>query len=95
MATLHNFITLSDTEATLVSDPSKTGSGRDITLQNVNSSGYIYIGSSTVTSENYGYRIAANTAISFELPSQDEIFAVAQNDEMNLAVISITLENEN
>jgi hypothetical protein len=95
MATLHNFITLSDTEATQVSDSSKTGSGRDITLQNVNSSGYIYIGASTVTSEDYGYRIAANTAISFELPAQDELFAIAENDEMDLAVISITLESEN
>jgi hypothetical protein len=95
MATLHNFITLSDTEATLVSDPSKTGSGRDITLQNVNNSGYIYIGASNVTSEDYGYRIAANTAISFELPAQDELFAIAENDEMDLAVISITLESEN
>ena len=95
MATIHNFITLSDTEATQVSDSSKTRSGRDITLQNVNSSGYIYIGASTVTSEDYGYRIAANTAISFELPAQDELFAVAENDEMDLAVISITLESEN
>jgi hypothetical protein len=95
MATTHNLITLSNTEATQVSDSANTGSGRDITLQNVNSSGYIYIGASTVTSENYGYRIAANAAISFELPAQDELFAVSENDEMNLAVISITLESEN
>ena len=94
MATSHNFITLSSEEATQVSDLSKEGSGRDITLQNVNSSGYIYIGASSVTSEDYGYRIAANTAISFELPAQDELFAVAQNNGMDLAVISITLESE-
>ena len=92
MSTTHNFITLSNTTPVQVSEPSKDGPARDITLQNVNTSGYIYIGESSVTSSNYGYRISPNTAISFELLDQDEIFAISENNAMNLAVISVNLK---
>jgi hypothetical protein len=92
MATTHNFITLSNTTPVQVSEPSNDGPARDITLQNVNASGYIYIGDSSVTSSNYGYRISPNTAISFELLDQDEIFAISENNAMNLAVISVNLK---
>jgi hypothetical protein len=75
--------------------PVGTHSGMDITIQNVNSSGYIYLGvDSTVSSSNYGFRILPNHSISFELQEKDAFFAIASASDMNAAVIKISLETQ-
>ncbi len=68
-------------------------SGMDITIQNINPSGYIYLGSSNVSTTNYGFRIMPNHSISFELPGKDELYAISSTDNMKLAVIKINLES--
>ena len=73
--------------------PNGTHSGMDITIQNVNDSGHIYVGGEGVTSSNYGYRILPNHAISFELNGRDDLYIVAENADMNVAVIQIKLED--
>ena len=88
--TIHNLITLDGETATLLSPPN-THSGTDITIQNVNASGYIYIGSDSVNSDSYGYRILPNHAISFELDGQDEIYAYCATTT-TLNVIKVNLE---
>lgn len=65
----------------------------DITIQNVNESGYIYVGGNGVTSTNYGYRLMPNHAISFELSGRDAIYIVAELSEMQAAVIDMNLES--
>ena len=87
----HSLITLSNTTATRLT-PNGSHSGMDITLQNVNDAGYIYIGAEGVAIANYGYRIAPNTAISFELPGQDALFAIAATNGMKIAVLQVDLE---
>lgn len=89
--TTHNIFTLSDSTATRVSPPA-THSGVDITIQNINASGDIYIGSQSVDVENYGYKILPNHAISFELPSKDELYAVSSINSLLAAVIITGLE---
>jgi hypothetical protein len=64
----------------------------DITLQNVNSSKYVYIGSEGVTNANYGYRIPPNGSIGFELPERDSLYAIGEIDGLYLAVIKTGLE---
>ncbi len=91
MATNHNLFTLSSTVATRLT-PNGLHSGMDITLQNVNDNGYIYVGNESVSTTSYGYRIAPNTAISFELPGTDFLYAVAQTNGLKLAAIQINLE---
>jgi hypothetical protein len=66
--------------------------GLDFTLQNVNATGYIYIGGEGVTSSNYGFRILPNHSISFELSSPDALYALSSIDAMNVAMIQIGLE---
>jgi len=89
---LHNLITLSNLSTTRLS-PNGVHGGVDITIQNVNDSGYIYIGSnSSVASSDYGYRILPNHAISFELPGTDSLYAIASNNGMNVAVMITNLE---
>lgn len=82
---------LSNTTATRMTPPGAHG-GMDITLQNVNAAGYIYIGGEGVTSSNYGFRILPNHSISFELSSSDALYAISSVDAMSIAMIQISLE---
>ncbi len=90
---MHSLTTLSNTSATRLT-PNGTHSGIDITLQNVNASGYIYIGGdSEISDTNYGFRIMPNHSISFELPGKDELYAIASINEIKVAVIKTNLES--
>ena len=88
----HELRTLSDTTPSRLT-PLGTHSGMDITLQNVNDSGYIYVGiDENVTSTSYGFRIMPNHSISFELAGYDPLYAIAEADGLKLAMIQIDLE---
>lgn len=89
--TTHALITLSSDDATLLS-PAGVHSGCDITIQNVDSAEYVYIGGASVSTSNYGYRVSPNNAISFELPGKDALYAVASDDGVQAAVIITGLE---
>jgi hypothetical protein len=89
--TKHALTTLSNSTATQIT-PVGTHSGMDITLQNVNATGYIYIGSSSVSSTNYGFRIMPNHAISFELPGKNSLYAIASINNMKVAVLQTGIE---
>lgn len=88
---IHNLKTVGTSAVRLT--PIGAHSGMDITLQNVNASGYIYIGADeNVTSTSYGFRILPNHSISFELPSHDALYAVASDPNLKLAIIQTGLE---
>jgi len=89
--TQHSLTALSNATANRMTPPGSHG-GMDITLQNVNATGYIYIGGEGVTSSNYGFRILPNHSISFELSSNDALYAISSIDAMNIAMIQIGLE---
>jgi hypothetical protein len=88
----HSLITLSNETAIRLS-PAGVHSGCDITVQNVNASGYIYVGNSSVSDASYGYRIMPNHAISFELPGKDSLYAVSSAPNMKAAVVITNLES--
>lgn len=90
MATTHNLYTVGTTAISVT--PVATHAGMDVTIQNVNSSGYLYVGSENVTSSDYGYRILPNHAISFELPGKSSLYVVASAPSMSVAVIRMGLE---
>ena len=89
----HEIVALSNSSGTRLTPPG-THSGMDITLQNVNLFGYIYVGAEGVTSTNYGYRLMPNHAISFELAGPDALYAIASDADMDLAVLKIKLETQ-
>lgn len=89
--TAHNLYTVGTSEIRIT--PNGIHSGMDITIQNVNSSGYIYVGAEGVSSSNYGYRILPNHAISFELHGNDALYIVASDPSMYAAVINMNLES--
>jgi len=89
----HSLLNLSNSIPTIIS-PNGTHSGVDITIQNVNDSGYIYLGgTSNLSNTNYGFRILPNHSISFELPGKDSLYAIGSASNLNIAVIQTSLEN--
>jgi hypothetical protein len=90
----HSIVELTSSTPVRLTPNGKHG-GMDITLQNINDTGYIYIGGSdTVSSTDYGFRIMPNHSISFELPSADALYAIGSTT-MNLAVMQTGLESQN
>jgi len=92
--TIHALTSLSNTVATRLTPPG-VHSGMDITIQNVHSSAYVYIGGEGVTSSSYGYRISPNSAISFELPGKDALYAITGTNGSQIAIIKTNLETGN
>ena len=90
MAT-HSLINLSSSTATRITPPG-IHSGMDITIQNVNASGYVYLGSQDVSAQSYGYRILPNHAISIELSGRDSLYVIASGSNMKAAVLKANLE---
>jgi hypothetical protein len=88
--TTHNLYTLSNTVATNISEG--RDAGYDITVQNVNISGYIYLGGADVSSTDYGFRLAPNQAFSVELPGTDDLYVVGSTTNLKAAVIRTNLE---
>ena len=74
--------------------PNGTHSGMDITIQNVNESGNIYVGGEGVSTTNYGYKIMPNNAISFELPGLDALYLIADVADSQAAILTIGLESQ-
>lgn len=93
MTTTHGIIALNSSTAVRLTPPG-THSGFDFTVQNVNDSGYIYLGGEGVTTSDYGFRILPNHSISFEIPPRDQLYAIASTS-LNAAVISMGLDSKN
>lgn len=93
MAVNHRIVTLNSTTPVAVS---VTGNhaGRDITIQNISSTAQVYIGGPDVSTTNFGYKIAPNSAWSVELFKEDVIYAVAST-ESDVAVLELALESFN
>lgn len=89
--TTHNLITLATANEAVRVTPPGLHSGLDVTIQNVGSS-IIYIGSESVTTSNYGFKLAADAAFSVELPGSDSLYAVSESDSATIAVLSFNLE---
>jgi hypothetical protein len=92
--TSHALTTLSSSAATLLT-PNGVHSGMDVTIQNIHASAYVYIGGEGVTSASYGYRLSPGTAISFELPGKDALYAITGTNGSQIAVIKTNLESGN
>jgi hypothetical protein len=84
--------TLANDESTAIT-PRGIHSGMDITIQNINTSGYIYIDTvDTVSSESYGFRLPAGAAFSVELNGKDDLYIIASANGLQAAVLIVGLE---
>ena len=90
--TSHALTTLSSSTATRLT-PARLHSGMDVTIQNIHASAYVYIGGEGVTASSYGYRLNPGTAISFELPGKDALYAITDTNGSQVATIKTGLES--
>lgn len=88
--TTHSNPYLSNTEATRLT-PNGLHSGMDITIQNLSESAYVYLGGEGVNPEDFGYRLSPGAAWSVELPGQDALYAIA-DENTYIAVLKTGLE---
>lgn len=88
----HNVYTLSDSTATAIT-PLGAHSGMDITIQNLSTSDYVYIGTNdAVSSTSFGYRLLPNHAWSIELSGHDDLYLIASAAGVQAAVLQAGLE---
>ena len=73
----HSIKPLSTTVPTELTIEDSINSVCTLVIQNVDATNYIYIGSSSVSSSNYGFMIYPSQAFTIELRPYDRIYAVA------------------
>lgn len=90
--TQHSLTTLSNSTAHRLT-PNGLHSGMDITIQNISDTAYVFVGGEGVTHLNYGFRLAPNQAIAFELAGQDALYAISDTNNSKVAIIKVGLES--
>ena len=92
MAIYHDLITLSDSAATELT-PGARHSGLDVTIQNVDETAVVYIGGSTVTASDYGFKLTPGAGFSIELNPNDRLYAISDTNNSNAALLRALLED--
>lgn len=92
--TQHALTQLSSSDATRLT-PNGVHSGMDITIQNLDTNAYVFLGGEGVNSEDFGYRLAPGTAWSVELPGADALYAITDSNGSYVAVLKTGLETGN
>ena len=92
MATFHDLLTLSNATATELT-PGARHSGLDLTIQNVDDTAIVYIGGSTVTASDYGFKLTPGAGFSIELNPNDRLYAISDTNGTNAALLRALLED--
>lgn len=88
MATTHSLLYVYNASTLIVdSNPSV---GHDVTIQN-NGDQNLFIGGEGVNSEDFGFKLVPGAAISFELDSQDKIYAWCDTSTL-VSILKVNLE---
>lgn len=61
-----------------------------ITIQNVDASATVYLGTSGVTSTAYGYKLAAGTSLTLEFVSPEDIIYGISTGSSKVALLALT-----
>ncbi len=93
MATYHEIVTLSDTTPLELTPEGKVHSGLDLTVQNIDEEAIIYLGAEDVSSTSYGFKLLPGAGFSIELNPRDELYAISDTDESEVALLRVLLEN--
>lgn len=85
----HNLVSISNTTATSLDISENIKSSFSLVVQNINPTGYLYIGNSELTTTNYGFRISPNQAFTIEMPSSQNLYCIASDIGLQAAVMEI------
>jgi hypothetical protein len=59
-----------------------------ISIQNTSLSKFVYVGGSTVSPSNYGYRLSPNQTITIDLDPYDKVYAMGES-ESTVAILIV------
>jgi hypothetical protein len=93
MATYHEIVTLSDTTPVELTPEGKVHSGLDLTVQNIDEEAIVYLGAENVSSTSYGFKLLPGAGFSIELNPRDELYAISDTDDSEVALLRVLLEN--
>lgn len=88
----HQNYTLSNVTPTLITIDSGYVAlpAMDMSIQNLSSTAFVYIGNSTVSTTNFGFRLEPGGVLCIdEVMWKDEIYALSDTDASSLAVIRL------
>jgi hypothetical protein len=93
MATYHEIVTLSNTTPVELTPEGKVHSGLDLTVQNIDEEAIVYLGAEDVSSTSYGLKLLPGAGFSIELNPRDELYAISDTDDSEVALLRVLLEN--
>lgn len=93
MSLSHNLVSLSTSSPTMLTTTSaqEGAYGRELTIsiQNLHSSHFVFLGDSTVTTSSYGFRIDPGQTFTATLNAEDEIYAVCDATTTTVGVMKV------
>jgi hypothetical protein len=93
MATYHEILTLSNSTPVELTPEGKVHSGLDLTVQNIDEEAIVYLGAEDVSSTSYGFKLLPGAGFSIELNPRDELYAISDTDDSEVALLRVLLEN--
>lgn len=75
----HRIVTLNSTAQSLVNKSSAIDSRCTLSVQNIMSTGYAYLGNSSVTTTNYGHKLYPGQSFTIELSKSDDLHGVGDS----------------
>jgi hypothetical protein len=96
MALTHALVTLNKNTPTIVSIPASQeepySKGVTVSIQNLSSDRFVFVGASNVSTGSYGYRIQPGDTFTIqELGPFDDLYAVSDADNVQVGIIRISL----
>lgn len=82
-------LTLSTTTPTELTISDIVQSTNTLIVQNTNDTGFIYLGTNSVSSSNYGYKLFPGQGFTIELSAFSRLYAVSSANTMTAAVMVI------
>ena len=89
MQTRHKIVSLSTTTPLALTYEDDVQSSYTLVVQNNNDSGYLYIGSNSVSSSSYGYKLFPGHAFTIELSAFNRLYAVSSAAAMTAALLVV------
>ena len=91
MSVTHQLISLSDVDSTVVTVPGvESGVSLTLSIQNVDTMAFVYVGDSTVYDGSYGAVLSPGEVISFDdLSPLSEVYAVSNTNGSKVAVMRV------
>lgn len=80
---------VSTTSATSLDITENIKTSCTVIVQNINSSGFIYLGNYSITTSKYGFKLYPGQGITIELNSWSTLYAIASAPNMSVAVMEI------